>query len=453
MSFKHNDTIVALSTPPGIGAIGVIRLSGPKALEISNQVFKGNDLTNAASHTLHHGWVRDGEAIIDEVVAGIFVSPKSYTGEHVVELSCHGSPYVQQRIIEVLLKHGARLAEAGEFTLRGFLNGKMDLSQAEAVADLIASTHGTAHELALQQMRGGFSRVIATLREQLLKFAALVNLELDFSEEDVEFADKEALYKLVRELLDEVEKLRASFVVGNVLKNGVATVIAGRPNAGKSTLLNALLNEERAIVSDLAGTTRDTIEEVLNIRGILFRLIDTAGIRDANDAIERLGVERTMEKIRTSALVVYVFDVLEISTEEVAVDLKRLHTEGSTLICVGNKVDGWEGDRSLYPEETVFISAKDKQHLKVLEDVLYKSVTGGATAMDQTIVSNARHLDALNKTAAALIDVLEGLDNNISGELLALDIRNALEYLGEITGEVTNEDLLDFIFSKFCIGK
>ncbi len=450
---KQDDTIVALSTPPGVGAIGVVRLSGPDALQIAASVFRGADLTTAASHTLHHGWLVDEEQTIDEVVAGIFIAPKSYTGEHVVEISCHGSTYIQERIITLLLNKGARMAEAGEFTLRAFLNGKMDLSQAEAVADLIASTHSGAHELALQQMRGGFSNIIKELREELIKFAALVELELDFSEEDVEFADKSALYNLVNRLLKEVSKLRSSFSLGNVLKNGVATVIAGRPNAGKSTLMNALLNEDRAIVSDIAGTTRDTIEEPISIKGVLFRLIDTAGIRDANDAIEKIGVERTMDKIRTSALLLYLFDVSALTPEEVASDLNALHTEGSRLISVANKTDRWEGNRDSYPEGTVFISAKDKQDLHKLEEVLYRTVVDSEQAFDQTIVSNARHVAALDKTAHALTDVLKGLDAQVSGELLALDIRNALEYLGEITGVVTHEDLLDFIFSKFCIGK
>jgi tRNA modification GTPase len=424
-----NDTICALATPSGVGAIGLIRLSGPQAIAIADAVFPSRDLQAASSRTAHVGWIMDGALPLDEVVVTVFRGPRSYTGEDVVELSCHGSPYILDRAMHVLLNGGARLAEPGEFTMRAFLNGRMDLAQAEAVADMIASESAAAHRLATQQMRGGFSRDIKAMREQLIGFAGLVELELDFVEEDVAFADKEALQILLEQLKVEVSRLAASFRLGNVMKNGVMTVIAGRPNAGKSTLLNALLNEERALVSDIAGTTRDTIEEELNIEGIRFRLIDTAGIREATDAIEHMGVQRTMEKIR-----------------------QVQHTDLKTLV-VGNKSDLLDGRPAGYPDDTIWISARDKSDLHVLKDALYDVAVASGVSMDQTIVSNVRHVTALQQTLQSLDDVLEGLSQDLSGELLALDLRRALNHLGEITGQVTHEDLLDFIFSKFCIGK
>ena len=339
---NHNisDTIVALATPPGIGAIGVIRLSGVNAVKIANQNFKGKDLEQQASHTLHFGTIRhDDGKIIDEVVLSLFVAPKSYTGENVVEISCHGSNYIIQELIQLFMDKGARMAQPGEFTLRAFLNGRMDLSQAEAVADLIASTSESSHEIAMQQMRGGFSEEIKVLRQELVDFASLIELELDFAEEDVEFADRTKLVELVKKIQKIISALLESFKLGNVIKNGVSTVLAGRPNAGKSTLLNALLNEERAIVSDIAGTTRDTIEEILNINGIEFRLIDTAGIREAQDQIEAVGVQKTYEKIASSALLVYVFDVLETKIDEVLGDLEKLQKDGLHIIVVCNKMD------------------------------------------------------------------------------------------------------------------
>ena len=619
------DTIVALATPPGVGAIGVIRLSGLKAIEIVDGVFPGKQLSEQTSHTVHFGTIRDeGERIIDEVLITLFIAPTSYTGENVVEVSCHGSNYIIQELIRLFIKKGARLARAGEFTLRAFLNGRMDLSQAEAVADLIASDSERSHDLALQQMRGGISDEIAVLRQQLIDFASLIELELDFGEEDVEFANRDELRELVEKIQSLIRRLLDSFRLGNAIKQGVTTVIAGRPNAGKSTLLNALLNEERAIVSEIAGTTRDTIEEVLNIDGVLFRIVDTAGIRDAQDQIEAIGVEKTLEKVRQSSLLVYVYDVTTMSEAEVEQDLVRLKKEGLAVIVVGNKVDlapslalphgegslapplapphgggehtlgsvgkwmtadprgyeklkayaremrkeatpaedklwqavrhkkidgysfrrqhiighfiadfvcldtrliieldggyhqlpevqlsdeertrileiagyrvlrftneavldalpevikqirqinqslvktesqelsnslplggrvgvgAWEGTRVLQ------ISAKQKLNIDQLKRELYEAVITEKVALDNQVISNARHFEALEKAYTSLTDVLNGMDQLITSDFIAMDIRRALSYLGEITGEVSTEDLLGNIFGRFCIGK
>src|SRR6195952_3041446 len=365
---NHEPTIVALATPSGSGAIGIIRLSGPEAIAIANSVFKGKDLTKQPSHTIHFGSIVDDETVLDEVLVSLFIAPKSYTSENVVEISCHGSNYIIESIIKLLIKNGARSAKAGEFTLRAFLNGQLDLSQAEAVADLIASNSKASQQVAMQQLRGGFSTQLQTLREQLVTFASLVELELDFSEEDVEFANRDQLKQLVHDITKVVGQLIQSFELGNVIKNGVNTVIAGRPNAGKSTLLNTRLNEERAIVSHIPGTTRDTIEELLNINGINFRLIDTAGIREATDTIEQIGVQRTMEKISQSALLIYVFDVAEITIEELNNDIEALQKPGITMLIVANKMDllNAEGRNSpieIPSTESVFISAKEKHHI------------------------------------------------------------------------------------------
>ncbi len=455
-----SDTIVALSTPQGVGAIGVIRLSGKDAIAICDSVFTGKNLLKQASHTLHYGTIQDGKQVIDEVVVALFKAPRSYTTENVVEVSCHGSPYILQKVITLFISRGARLAKAGEFTLRAFLNGRLDLSQAEAVADLIASQSESAHTLAMQQMRGGFSSEIARLRQKLIDFASLVELELDFGEEDVEFADRQQLVSLVQELQVLLRKLIQSFALGNAIKNGVATVIAGRPNAGKSTLLNAILNEERAIVSDIAGTTRDTIEEVVNIKGVQFRLVDTAGIRDAQDQIEAIGVQKTIQAIQKSTILIYVFDVIELSPEEVHQDLEKLQEEGLKIILVANKMDlnpftkPEQYTSNIVPNEQI-VSASAINHMNIehLKEKLYEVALAHALNSESTIVSNIRHFEALQKSQQALDDVLQGIENQVSGELLALDIRMALEYLGTITGEVTTEDLLGNIFSNFCIGK
>ncbi len=479
-----SDIIVALATPPGVGAIGVIRLSGPGAIALTDMIFKGKVLARQASHTAHFGRIEslDGQAI-DEVLATIFHENKSYTGQETVEISCHGSPFIQQRIIELCLQAGARMAEPGEYTLRAFLNGRMDLSQAEAVADLIASETEAAHAVALNQLRGGFKKEIQALREELIHFASLVELELDFGEEDVEFADRDDLKALVHKIRDHLKPLIASFALGNALKTGVATVIAGRPNAGKSTLLNALLNEERAIVSDIPGTTRDTIEEVLNIKGVQFRLVDTAGIREAQDQIEAIGVQRTLDKVREAAVLLYVWDVAGgMTLAELFADLERLRQDGLALLVVCNKMDrnpyfqtAWLTEPSradihpyllgeppadlsahagaLQEDQIVPISAKNEQNIPYLKEKLFELVSGGELKPGNTVVTNARHHDALRRADAALVEVLTGLDSGITGDFVAQDIRRALSYLGEISGEIGVEDLLGNIFGKFCIGK
>ena len=456
-STSHESTIVALATPNGTGAIGIIRLSGPDAIVIANSVFKGKDLAKQLSHTIHFGHIVDGDVVLDEVLVSLFIAPRSYTRENVVEISCHGSNYIIESIIRLLIKQGARAAKPGEFTLRAFLNGQLDLSQAEAVADLIASNSKASQQVALQQLRGGFSNELQQLREQLVQFASLVELELDFSEEDVEFANRGQLKQLVVNIDRIVSRLIESFELGNVIKHGVNTVIAGRPNAGKSTLLNALLNEERAIVSHIPGTTRDTIEELLNINGISFRLIDTAGIREATDAIEQIGVERTMEKIRQSALLVYVYDAAVLTEAELQSDLQNLQKPGINILVVANKIDllNTEPNSAFHIPQSAFlaVSAKEKQHIDALKQKIYDATVKYQLTGDETLVTNIRHLEALQKTGAALARVLTGIDNQVTSDFLAMDIKQALHYLGEITGAVTTDDLLDNIFSKFCIGK
>jgi tRNA modification GTPase len=453
-----NDTIVALATPPGIGAIGVIRISGEKAIDIINQLFPFKDLTRQASHTIHVGYLKNNGKVLDEVVVSLFRAPRSYTGENIVEISCHGSPFIHQQVIDACIEKGARLAKPGEFTQRAFLNGKLDLAQAEAVADLIASNTRASHKTALHNIRGGFSRELKHLREQLIQFSALIELELDFSQEDVEFVDRSQFIRLIKEAQTLTGRLLQSFRLGNVIKHGVSVAIIGKPNAGKSTLLNAFLNEERAIVSEIAGTTRDTIEEVLNIEGILFRLIDTAGIRSHTaDLIEVAGMERSVQKMKEADLVLYLFDVNEESAGEVIKKKEELKKDGINFLLVGNKVDlvneANAKERFSHIGEIVFISAKTLLHLDVLKERMIDMVLEGNVETEDTIITNARHYQALKKVDEALDDILQGLIQKIPGDLLALDIRRCLQYLGEITGEITNEDQLDYIFSKFCIGK
>ena len=458
-SHDLTDTIVALATPPGVGAIGVIRLSGSRSIEIADEVFFGKILKNQESHTAHFGTIRDGENIIDEALLTIFKGTKSYTGEEVVEVSCHGSDYILQKVIQLFIKKGARIAQPGEFTLRAFLNGKMDLSQAEAVADLIASNSEGAHSIAMNQMRGGISNEIEKLREELINFASLIELELDFGEEDVEFADRKDLKTLVQKIHTYLHSLLHSFDLGNAIKNGITTVIAGRPNAGKSTLLNSLLNEERAIVSDIAGTTRDTIEEVLNIQGISFRLVDTAGIRDAQDQIEAIGVEKTLEKVAQATLLIYVFDVTDLTPTDVQKDIEKLQRDGMKILVVCNKMDRYpQFDPTTIHQSNNSIniltaSAKNGMNIPFLKEQLYTTAVSGDLNLQSTVVSNSRHYEALQKTNEALQAVLTGLDAGLTGDFLAMDIRRALSHLGEITGQVDVEDLLGNIFSKFCIGK
>jgi tRNA modification GTPase len=453
------DTIVALATANGVGAIAVIRLSGPDAIVIANSVFRGKDLTKQKSHTIHFGNIVDGDVVLDEVLVSLFVAPSSYTRENVVEISCHGSAYIIESIIKLLIRHGARGAKPGEFTLRAFVNGQLDLSQAEAVADLIAANSRASQQVAMQQLRGGYSSELKQLREQLVTFASLIELELDFSEEDVEFANRGQLKQLVVDISKMISKLIQSFELGNAIKMGVNTVIAGRPNAGKSTLLNALLNEERAIVSHIAGTTRDTIEEVLNINGINFRLIDTAGLREATDTIEAIGVQKTLEKISQSALLLYVFDAENMTGSEVQKDIEELLHPGLPVLAIANKIDllpdAILAESFKLPDtvKLITVSAKEKQHIAELKQAIYNSAIHGKLSGDETLVTNIRHLEALQKTEEALIRVLNGIDNPIASDFLALDVKQALHYLGEITGVVTTDDLLDNIFSKFCIGK
>jgi tRNA modification GTPase len=507
------DTIVALATPPGIGAIGVIRVSGPGSIRMIATLFVGKDLLAQPSHTIHVGVLKEGEEVLDEVVVSLFRAPRSYTGEEVVEISCHGSPYILERVIQALLHQGARLAKAGEFTQRAFLNGKLDLAQAEAVADLIASHTAAAARTAIHTIRGGFSRDLRELRERLISFSALIELELDFSQEDVEFADRTQLYHLIEEAEETTADLIASFRLGNVIRNGVSVAIVGKPNAGKSTLLNTLLNEDRAIVSEIAGTTRDTIEETLNIGGILFRLIDTAGIRQhTTDTIEQMGVGKSLEKMEQADVVVYLFDVND-DAGEVLGRKRELEGRGSgtaaavgavsagaagaganggavsggavsageaeatdagatdagvkagsarsggdqRFLWVGNKADllsdGAARRKFSAIPDAIFLSARQQQHIDVLRQRLVDQVLQGNAGTDGTIVTNARHFHALQKIFESLGTIHKGLDELLSGDLLALDIRHCLHYLGEITGEITTEDRLDYIFSKFCIGK
>ncbi len=452
-----NDTIIALATPPGVGAIGVIRISGSKAFSIVKQMFPAKDIEAQPSHTLHVGLLHDGEAVLDEVVLSLYRGPRSYTGEDVIEISCHGSPFVQQQVIEACLRRGARLARPGEFTQRAFLNGKLDLAQAEAVADLIASNTTASQRAALYTMRGGFSEKLKELRDRMIRFSALIELELDFSQEDVEFADRGQFYALIDEMESTVSSLASSFQLGNVIRNGVSVAIIGKPNAGKSTLLNTLLNENRAIVSEIPGTTRDTIEEVLNIDGILFRLIDTAGIRThTQDVIETAGIERSLEKMRQADLVLYLFDVAD-DPAEISQAWKRLEAEGLKFLMVGNKVDlfGEEEARVRFADmdKYVFISARQRLHTETLKERMVDTVLAGQVQTEHSVVTNARHYHALKEVEKSLADIRTGLDQQVPGDLLALDIRRCLHYLGEITGEVSNEEMLGYIFSKFCIGK
>ena len=455
----HQDTIVALATPSGAGAIAIIRLSGKEAITIAAKIFNsisGKELLKQKSHTVHLGNIVDGSRIIDEVLATVFKNPNSYTGENVVEFSCHGSSYIQQEIIQLLLRKGCRMATAGEFTLQAFLNGKMDLSQAEAVADLIASDSKASHQLAIQQMRGGFSTEIEELRIQLLNFASLIELELDFSEEDVEFANREEFQKLIKKITNLLKKLIDSFATGNVLKNGIPVAIVGRPNSGKSTLLNSLLNEERAIVSNIAGTTRDTIEDEITIGGIRFRFIDTAGLRETTDEIEKIGVERALEKLEKSSIYIYLFDSTEMSVLEVKKELDSFTTNSKQLI-VANKIDKASKEElsAINNSDLPFltISAKSKDSLDLLSNSLLNIAGIEALDSNQLMVTNSRHYDVLIKSLEEISKVQEGIDNHLTGDLLAIDLRQALYFLGEITGKVSNDDLLGNIFANFCIGK
>ena len=463
-----DDTIVALATATGVGAISVIRLSGKEAIELSDKVFKtlnGKPLSEAPSHTVHLGTIKSENQVIDECLATIFKGKKSYTGEPVVEFSCHGSAYITQEVIKLCLANGARLAQAGEFTKRAFLNGKLALNQAEAVADLIASDSKAAHQVALQQMRGGFTSEIEDLRQELLNFASLIELELDFSEEDVEFADRSQFEQLLKRIKTTLKGLVQSFSAGNAIKNGIPVAIVGKPNAGKSTLLNTLLNEERAIVSDIAGTTRDTIEETLHIDGFTFRFIDTAGIRDTKDQIEAIGVEKAKEKIKKAQLILYLYNEKENTTDEVIHFVTENYHKEAKFILLHNKIEDLQEGIPLFdneilasiPEEYIFsqlkISAKENINIDELKKILSLYVKNLSPSAGNTIITNIRHYEALNNALQALEKVEEGMQIHLSGDLLAIDIRETLYHLGSITGAVSNDELLGNIFSRFCIGK
>jgi len=463
-TMTHQDTIVALATPAGAGAISIIRVSGNNAITIVAPLFKSKknkNLEKQPSHTLHLGNIVDGKHILDEVLVSIFHGPKSYTGENTIEISCHGSSYIQQEIIQLLIRNGCRAAQAGEFTLRAFLNGKMDLSQAEAVADLISSENSASHQIAMQQMRGGFSNEIKFLRQELLNFASLIELELDFAEEDVEFANRDAFQTLITKIQTVLKRLIDSFAIGNVLKKGLPIAIVGEPNVGKSTLLNALLNEERAIVSEIAGTTRDTIEDEISIGGIGFRFIDTAGIRETKDVIESLGIKKTYEKIGQAEIAMLLLDAEEVIKSSTAFlkEMEKIKTRfpEKPLLVVANKIDKLNASQIATLNAQIpnlhLLSAKKKEGVTQLKEKLLSFINTGALRNNNTIVTNSRHYNALLKALEEINKVQEGLNKNLTGDLLAIDIRQALYHFGEITGEITNDDVLGNIFANFCIGK
>lgn len=467
MTLETTQTIVAIATPPGMGAIAVIRLSGERSFEITSSVFrpakKGKSLKEQKGYTIHYGSIVDGDREVDQVLVSLFRAPHSYTGEDVVEVSCHGSIVIQQQLLELFVRQGARLAQPGEFTLRAFLNGKIDLSQAEAIADLIASTSETARRVALNQMRGGISNKLADLRNELLRFTALVELELDFSEEDVEFANRGELEALINSIISEIDKLSASFSQGNAIKTGIPVTIAGKPNVGKSTLLNRLLNEEKAIVSEIAGTTRDAIEDTIHLGGINFRFIDTAGLRQTTDAIESIGIERAFAKIEKARIVLYLADILNDIREivdEVDSFASKITPSQSLIVLVNkedkstqNHVDETLSTLTGKGYNAIAISAKSGHNVELLQQQLIAIGKADMPENEDVVVTNIRHYNALQSARTSLAQVLNGLQANLSGDLLAIDIHQAIDYLGEITGEISNDEVLGFIFSKFCIGK
>ena len=464
MKIETNDIIVALATAHGSSAIAIIRLSGPEVLNIVEPFIytknlKKISLKNKPSHSVNFALIVFQDNIIDEVLITLFKNPNSYTGQDSIEISCHGSPFIQQKLLQLFLSQGARMANAGEFTLRAFLNGKLDLSQAEAVSDLIASNSALSHQFAMQQMRGGFSTKINQLRQNLINFASLIELELDFSEEDVEFANRDDLKKLISTIYSVIEALIQSFELGNVIKNGIPVTIIGKPNAGKSTLLNVLLEEDKAIVSEIAGTTRDLIEDEMIVDGVMFRFIDTAGLRVTSDAVEQIGLNKAFEAIKKSAIVIYLFDAHELTAGDLVLELQKIekHLVSTQVILVANKIDietlnDLKNEFIDFPE-MIFISAKKQLNINELKNKLLSLFDARTVSATDTIVTNARHASSLTNANLALKKVLEGLHNNIVPDLLALDIRYALNEIGLITGEVSNEDLLNNIFSKFCIGK
>jgi tRNA modification GTPase len=452
---KFNDTIIALATAQGISAIAVIRLSGTGSIAVTQKLFKGKNLLEQPTHTIHFGTINNGDKMIDEVLVSIFKEPNSFTKENAVEISCHGSPVIVKEIIKAFLKQGVRLAEPGEFTKRAFLQGRFDLAQAEAVADLIHAETDNARQAALNQMRGGFSNEIKRLREELIHFASLVELELDFGEEDVEFAKRDDLAILIKKIQSYLTSLIESFDQGNAIKNGIPTVIAGRPNAGKSTLLNALLNEERAIVSEIAGTTRDVIEDEMQLGGINFRFIDTAGLRETKDVIEAIGVQRTKEQMQKASLILYLFDLSTLTAREIQDDILSLDELGIPYFKIGNKLDLVDPVliEKLAAQNFIFISASNKTNIEQLKEAILAKFKINEVKQGDVLVTNLRHYENLTQTYESLERVLYGMATDVTGDFLAMDIRQSLHYLGLITGEITTDDLLDNIFSKFCIGK
>ena len=456
------DTICAIATAQG-GAIGSIRVSGPEAISITGSIFKpakaGKILSEQKPYTLTFGRINDEDAMIDEVLVSLFRAPHSYTGEDSTEITCHGSTYILQQVMQLLIKNGCRMAQPGEYTQRAFLNGKMDLSQAEAVADLIASSSAATHRLAMSQMRGGFSKELTDLRNKLLNFTSMIELELDFSEEDVEFADRSALRKLADEIEQVISRLAHSFSVGNAIKNGVPVAIIGETNAGKSTLLNVLLNEDKAIVSDIHGTTRDVIEDTINIGGITFRFIDTAGIRETHDAIESIGIERTFQKLDQADIVLWMIDAADASLQIAQLSEKILpRSEGKQLILVFNKADLLT-DRQFKPTDlpenvqSIFISAKKREHIDKLQDLLIQAAHIPSLSSNDVIVTNIRHYEALTHALESIHRVQEGLSANLSGDFISQDLRECIFHLSDIVGEVTTDQVLGNIFERFCIGK
>ena len=448
---KNNDSICAISSPPGIGGISLIRISGSEALKIVGKIFS-KSLEEVKGYQVQYGKIIEKKQIIDDVVVTVFRNPYSFTGENTVEINCHGSTFIQQKIIELLINKGARLALPGEFSKRAFLNGKLDLSQTEAIADLINSKSSAAHEIAIKQLKGGISSELKILRNKLIEFASLIELELDFSEEDVEFADRNHLSKLIQDLISHIDQLKKSFQYGNAIKNGVNTVIAGRPNAGKSTLLNNILNENRAIVSSIAGTTRDTIEEIITINGIDFRLVDTAGIRNTKDEIERIGVAKTLEKINQSSLVIYIYDCSLMSKKEVDQDLSKYIKSKVPCLVIANKIDLIKNSKDI-PKDHFPTSLKNNDQIKEIKNLVFELFSMNNINNESVVISNMRHFEALELAFKELLKVQKGLHNNISGDLIAMDIRQVLYYIGTITGDISSEELLGNIFTNFCIGK
>ena len=455
----NQETIIALATPNGLGAISVIRISGLNAISVTEKLFKpkGNKkLSNQKSHTVHLGHLMKNGHELDEVLVTLFKGPHSYTGENTIEISCHGSTFIQQEIIDLFIENGIRVANPGEFTLRAFINGKMDLNQAEAVADLIASENEGSHKLAIEQMKNGFSNDLKKLRAELLHFSSMIELELDFSQEDVEFAERSEFKKLTVKIQTELEKLIDSFKSGNVLKNGISVAIAGKPNAGKSSLLNTLLNEDKAIVSDIPGTTRDSIEDSLVIDGINFRFTDTAGLRETEDIIESKGIEKTKEKINNARILIYLFDSNDTTFNEINSDMKSFKRKDLSVLLVRNKVDLKNTNQNLINQlekfEIIEISANNIDSVSSLKKRLVNEINILNPYTD-TVISNSRHYEALMKALKAIEEVNLGLKSDISGDLLSVDIRKSIEHLAEITGEITNDDVLGNIFANFCIGK